>query len=626
MSNTTCQPIVLTLALLIFSMGGYAQISPGKLAQPHAHLEGMANCTQCHDLGNKVPDSKCLACHKEIDRLIDRGRGYHASREVQTKTCVKCHNEHHGRHFQLIRFEEDLFDHDLTGYSLKGAHAKIDCRACHKPDYIKDRELRKRSKTFLGLGKRCVNCHDDAHEGTLGNDCAQCHGFDDFKPASRFDHNKDADFALRGAHKEVDCKECHPLTTVRGNVIQQFAGVEFSDCMACHEDPHLANLPGKCSECHKETAFADFIGEGRFDHDQTGFELRGKHKEVNCFKCHKRNREVEDLFIKDYRAISERSCAKCHKDVHNGKFGKDCASCHREKSFRSLRNMNRFNHALTDFPLVGNHIGVKCKACHKRRYSVPIDFSRCDNCHKDYHEGVFKKASENPDCGDCHLVEQKFTYTTFGFDEHEKTRFPLEGAHMATPCFACHLADGDRWKFADLGERCVDCHEDIHEGFISSDFYSNDDCTRCHQPDSWAKVTFDHELTEWPLQGAHAQVRCGLCHMKEKDPVTGKKQQVFKGLDTRCATCHEDVHAGQFAGKNFSATFEVLLPDEQTTNCASCHTPDDWFPHNFDHNRTAFPLDGQHEKLDCSACHFKGVSQDVIIYKNGKTKCTDCHS
>ena len=49
-----------------------AQISPGKLTDAHAHLEGMGNCTQCHDLGNKVPDQKCLACHTEIDQLINQ--------------------------------------------------------------------------------------------------------------------------------------------------------------------------------------------------------------------------------------------------------------------------------------------------------------------------------------------------------------------------------------------------------------------------------------------------------------------------------------------------------------------------------------------------------------------------
>ncbi len=43
-----------------------AQISPGALSSPHSHLEGISNCTQCHELGNKVSDNKCLACHTEI--------------------------------------------------------------------------------------------------------------------------------------------------------------------------------------------------------------------------------------------------------------------------------------------------------------------------------------------------------------------------------------------------------------------------------------------------------------------------------------------------------------------------------------------------------------------------------
>ena len=52
-----------------------AQLSPGDLTTAHADLEGMSNCTQCHDLGNKVTNAKCLECHKEIKALITRKEG-----------------------------------------------------------------------------------------------------------------------------------------------------------------------------------------------------------------------------------------------------------------------------------------------------------------------------------------------------------------------------------------------------------------------------------------------------------------------------------------------------------------------------------------------------------------------
>jgi len=223
--------------MLIFGTNINAQISPGKLSEPHAHLEGMSNCTQCHDLGNKVPDMKCLACHNEIDNLISQNKGFHVSNEVKSKTCVECHNEHHGRKFDMVRFDEENFDHLLTGYELEGQHAVIDCRDCHQPDYIDNIDLKKRENTFLGLDDKCLSCHDDFHQQTLSNDCIQCHGFDSFRPANGFDHD-DSDYKLTGAHETVECKECHPMTTRNGREFQEFTDIAFQDCISCHDDPH----------------------------------------------------------------------------------------------------------------------------------------------------------------------------------------------------------------------------------------------------------------------------------------------------------------------------------------------------------------------------------------------------
>src|SRR5665647_3163033 len=80
----------------IFVLLGYnvsAQISPGDLSKAHAGLEGISNCTKCHDVGNKVTREKCLACHKEIKANIAAHKGFHASAEVGNKDCFVCHNE-----------------------------------------------------------------------------------------------------------------------------------------------------------------------------------------------------------------------------------------------------------------------------------------------------------------------------------------------------------------------------------------------------------------------------------------------------------------------------------------------------------------------------------------------------
>ncbi len=91
------------------------QLSPGDLSNPHAHLEGLSKCTQCHVLGNRVANEKCLTCHSEIQQRLTNQKGYHSSSEVKGKTCFSCHSEHNGKNFQLVRLDITTFDHNLTG-------------------------------------------------------------------------------------------------------------------------------------------------------------------------------------------------------------------------------------------------------------------------------------------------------------------------------------------------------------------------------------------------------------------------------------------------------------------------------------------------------------------------------
>ena len=160
-----------------------SQISPGKLSNAHSDLEGISNCTQCHELGNKVLSSKCLDCHQEINDLINDERGYHSNYEVTTKECFDCHSEHHGRNFDMLHFNENEFDHDLSGYVLEDTHLAIDCRECHKPDFIVNSDIKEREETYLGLAQDCLSCHADFHQETLSKDCISCHDFDKFTPA-----------------------------------------------------------------------------------------------------------------------------------------------------------------------------------------------------------------------------------------------------------------------------------------------------------------------------------------------------------------------------------------------------------------------------------------------------------
>lgn len=606
-------PYILTILLIPFYMVVTGQISPGKLSNSHAHLEGVSNCTQCHDLGKKVPDSKCLACHEEIQSLINDSKGYHASSEVASLTCVDCHSDHHGRKFEMTRFDEDNFDHLLTGYELEQKHAIVDCRKCHTSENITNLELKKREGTFLGLDQNCISCHDDFHQGTLNNDCKSCHDIEAFRPAIHFEHAQ-TEFQLNGAHQDVSCIECHDKTIKNGKEFQQFSDVEFADCINCHSDPHN-NLPGTCIQCHTESSFQNFIGARKFNHSRTSFELKGKHRNVNCFECHSNDERVSNIF-RDHKGVKNEQCITCHEDIHEGKFGQQCIQCHSEEGWNQLSNLSSFDHNMTAFPLQGMHSEVDCKSCHLgESFIEPIDFQFCRNCHKDYHEGEFSENGNIQDCNSCHEVNSPFTYTTFTVDQHNLGEFPLEGAHLATPCFACHVSE-DHWSFKKIGASCVDCHDDIHAGFITEKFYPYQDCTSCHSSERWSDINFDHNLTSWKLAGRHTEVSCRECHYQKNQNSSQIVSQSFVNLSSQCISCHENVHQNQF---------EI----DGKTDCKRCHVSSSWTPENFDHNKTNFKLTGKHKEIDCRACHKEQETADgkkEILYKIERFECIDCHS
>lgn len=605
------------LLLTLFASRAIAQLSPGDLSNAHAKLEGMSNCTQCHVLGSKVSNDKCLDCHKEIKALIDKRAGYHISSEVKGKDCATCHSDHHGRNFDMVRFDEKKFNHNLAYYELAGAHKKVDCRDCHKPDNIADFDLKKRKDTFLGLGKQCLDCHDDYHQKTLANDCTKCHGMDDFKPATKFNHDK-TDFALAGKHKTVDCKECHKMEVKNGKDFQHFADVPSKNCNACHDDPHRNHLGTDCKQCHNEQSFENTSNLNRFNHNQTNFTLKGSHRKVDCRDCHKMDAATPTSVFQDRLGVKTSECATCHKDVHEGKFGTDCAGCHNEDSFRkiSFSKLENFNHTLTGFELAGKHAVVDCKKCHTAdSFTEALPHNTCATCHADYHEGQFTpqppKGGATPDCAVCH-TEDGFVGSSFSIAQHGKTKFPLDGAHVATPCFACHLKE-EKWRFRNIGERCVDCHEDIHKkgNELDEKWYPAQECKTCHLTESWAAAgNFDHTKTKFQLKGKHAQANCRACHVSEDTP----PKRSFTELPSKCNDCHDDSHAGQFMV-------------DGVTDCARCHGNDGWPIKKFKHDKTQFPLEGKHANIACEKCHLPKELEGLVTvqYKFVSFECAVCH-
>ncbi len=522
---------ILFCSLIFLPSLTIAQLSPGELTKAHANLEGLKNCTKCHVLGEKETTSKCLECHTEINQLINLGNGYHASAEVKGKNCAECHGEHFGRDFEIIRFDEKTFKHDLAGYKLEGKHTKIKCADCHKTEFIKNKISQKKSETFLGLGTECLSCHNDYHQNTLSNDCVSCHTQNAFQPASGFNHNN-TKFTLTGAHKKVDCIFCHKIENQNGIPFQEFSGVAFENCTSCHED------------------------------------------------------------------------------VHNNKFGSDCRKCHTEVSFQKVKSLSSFNHEKTDYPLVGMHRFVDCKSCHKGSYTKAVKHNRCIDCHSDFHENQLEKNGNLPDCSECHSVET-FSPSFYSIEKHNQTNFPLDGSHLATPCFVCHKTE-NKWYFGNRGTRCVDCHENIHENYLDEKYMPDANCNTCHSNSVWNEILFEHENTNFPLLGKHEKASCRDCHFKED--LGGLIIQQFKTLDASCENCHVDIHFKQF---------ELGLEND----CERCHSFNNWKPEKFNHNNARFKIDGEHIGLDCVNCHkpTDDLIQNYIVYKFEDITCASCH-
>jgi len=456
---------------------------------------------------------------------------------------------------------------------LTAAHQKWEeqCSQCH------DRTDRSRQTSL------CLDCHKDIagdirqkkgfHGHIPGIETSQCHACHvehqgrtaDIMKLSReqFNH-ENTDYPLRGAHVNVVCASCHTV----GKRYRE-AQVE---CVACHkkDEPHEGKLGRDCAACHDVGAWRHVT----YNHDKTKFPLHQKHADVPCVACHFGNR-YKDTPIQ---------CVSCHApdDVHHGERGPKCGDCHNESSWKT----QKFDHLKeTGYALLGVHDHIACNDCHRSgnlKEKIPKD---CFGCHQgqDSHAGRLGKG-----CDKCHGNE-KWKPSTF--DHTRDTKWPLVGRHEKVDCHACHTAPTATQK---LKTECVACHRssDVHAGKLGND------CAQCHTPEGWrAGVSFDHDLTSFPLVGLHVAVPCEQCHTTRK----------YHDVGHTCIDCHkkDDFHKGSL-GKD----------------CAKCHSPNGWRIWEFDHGKeTGFALTGAHAKLNCSDCHRQPADQ-VKLHPD----CVSCHA
>jgi len=462
---------------------------------------------------------------------------------------------------------------------------------------------------------------------------------------------------LASPHAELEgtlkCTKCH------GGGKEAMPG----RCLSCHQDIGWLADRGRgfhgtpavksqsCAACHPDHAGKDFElikwpdgSRNRFDHRRAGWALTQSHAQARCEKCHDARFQASPAAKLSARKAPggwtglEPACTSCHEDVHRGALDQNCTKCHDAGKWTVTPG---FSHDSTAYPLTGKHAQLKCGACHldaklspKRDPQgnlipvyKPVPHETCASCHEDVHKGQF-----GPTCSRCHSTVGWKQIDKQSFD-HEKTRYPLRGKHATVTCAGCHRDFSTPEAKKPAFQTCGACHRDAHNGTATL-AGKVVDCDKCHTVSGFTPASFtveQHRQAKYPLEGKHAEVKCGACHQKETTTASatrwGSARVVIRPAFARCLDCHQDDHAGQLASRASHG------------ECADCHRVSGWTPSTFDrpaHARLRLPLDGRHADVPCRACHGAdrqglpplpkvSLGKAGFLFKVLEVECTACH-
>jgi hypothetical protein len=289
-----------------------------------------------------------------------------------------------------------------------------------------------------------------------------------------------------------------------------------------------------------------------FNHNAfTSFPLTGAHANVPCEQCH-----VNGRF-----AGTPRDCASCHLADYQkttnpnhaaAGFPQDCSVCHSTVNWMNAK----FDHSTTGFPLTGAHQQLACATCHVGG-NFALHSTACVSCHlADYsktNNPNHQAAGFPQQCEICHTTT---AWTPASFD-HNRTPFPLTGAHVNVPCASCHI----NGQFAGTPTDCYSCHKTDYQGttdpnHVAAGFPTT--CQTCHTTTSWLGATFNHTWFPIPHNGIqlcsdchtnpsnYAVFSCTNCHTHNKTDTDQHHQDVqgYVYNSANCYQCHPNGRSG----------------------------------------------------------------------------------
>ncbi len=520
----------------------------------------VAECSSCHQGTTTGLNQECVSCHQTDYNQSTNPN--HSALSIPTE-CQTCHEP-------TENWEPASFPIHNNYYQLIGAHAAIanDCMTCHNGNYNTTPNL-------------CVGCHQEDYNNTTNpshmaanfpTTCESCHSQNAWTPAT-FNHDEQFFPIYSGKHRGEwnECSDCHTNPS-------NFA--VFS-CITCHEhnqndmdDKHqgisgYAYNSEACLACHPDGS------EGNaFNHSLSNFPLTGEHLTIDCQQCHQQG----------YVGTST-ECVSCHQIDYNStsnpnhqalSLSTNCNDCHSTEAGWEPASFPQHNQY---FEFTGRHLDVAndCISCHGGNYSTTS--SECLTCHNDNYQ-----ATQNPnhqsiglttDCQSCHTTSG-WTPSTFN---HVSTGFNLAGQHSVINCSSCHIGS------TQLNEECMSCHQENYNAapnHLTQNYPTN--CEMCHSAVAWSQVSFDHQVTAFPLTGTHTTTSCSGCH-----------ESGFAGTPTECVACHNDLYNNSINPNHQAAGIPI--------DCQSCHNTTSWSPSTFNHITAGFELLGQHASIQCSSCH-----------------------
>lgn len=442
-------------------------------------------CQSCHTPG---PDNQPRYTGLKFTNCSDCHRDPHKGSFKQG--CDSCHSTTTWKKSSFAT----TFDHSKTNFALQGKHVGVSCVSCHQAGDF---------KTPIPHNA-CADCHKtDPHHGQFAKradngKCESCHTVQGWAPStfSVTDHAKTG-FPLTFPHAAVKCASCH---TPAGKETK--FKIAFAQCVDCHKDEHAGQFAGapwrnRCDQCHSAATFktTSFTLD---KHQKSAFPLTGGHMAVVCSDCHKAPSGTKVIPFH----FEKISCVTCHEDVHKGEFdsrmdahdatGKPmgCLVCHSTKEWKDL---SKFDHGKTNFPLIGSHRAVACADCHHppnmELTLMHVQFknapTKCAECHENPHGEQF--GARMNDCAGCHN-SNKWRPSLF---DHNKTAFALSGGHKDVTCSKCHT----------LKKQI---------GGVDVLFYKPTPtaCSACHGasvPKVKQNSFMERPLSEWPLSPASSR-------------------------------------------------------------------------------------------------------------------------